>query len=470
MRLILAFVLVTAASTLATTVWTLREARATVLQDAQETVAKEFREQVDSAASELPFPPDQHGLDQFAAHVAAGSAHDWRVLAQYDSLTASAPTDPSSLISDELRDSTSGAQAGGYQRVLHDGEPLLTVALSVSYAGSSAHTPSGLQVYLVTSLNTQQQTLDALWLSAQRGVVPGVLLALLLALLLSRGVLRPVRDLNDAAQQLGAGQLHVRLSVSGAHELANLSRTFNSTAAALETTVSELRRLEENARRFAADVSHELRTPLAAMSVVTDILVDDIPDLLPESATAVRLIIDETTNLARLVEDLMEISRFDAGTAVLWPEDVDVTELVLKALSRRNWLDRVTADLQDGVRARLDARRIDVVIANLVGNALRHGAPPIRIRTEATTDHVLFEVSDHGPGLPPEVLPHVFERFYKADSARARSEGSGLGLSISAENIRLHDGTITAGNGLDAGASFRFTLPLRPSAESEETR
>ncbi|MEV5484483.1 MULTISPECIES: sensor histidine kinase [Streptomyces] len=459
--------LVTAASTLATTVFTLREARATVLQDAQETVAKQFREQVDSAASELPFPPDQHGLDQFAAHVAAGSAHDWRVLARYDGLTASAPTDPSSLISNELKDATAAAH-GGYQRVVHDGEPLLTVGLSVNYAGTSA-TPSGLRAYLVTSLNTQQQTLDALWLSAQRGVVPGVLLALLLALLLSRGVLRPVRDLNEAAQQLGAGRLNVRLAVSGAHELADLSRTFNSTAAALETTVSELRRMEENARRFAADVSHELRNPLAAMSVVTDVLVDDMPDLLPDSATAVRLIIDQTTNLARLVEDLMEISRFDAGTANLQLEDVDVTELVLKALSRRSWLDRVTADLQDGVRARLDARRVDVVIANLVGNALRHGASPIRIRTEATTDRVLFEVSDHGPGLPPEVLPHVFERFYKADSARAPSEGSGLGLSISAENIRLHGGAITAENGVDAGASFRFTLPLRPSAESEET-
>ena len=268
------------------------------------------------------------------------------------------------------------------------------------------------------------------------------------------------------------GKLDTRLEVKGADELADLSQTFNDMAARLEESMAELRRLESNARRFAADVSHELRTPLAAMSAVTDVLDEDADSLDPDTASAVRLISQETGKLARMVEDLMEVSRFDAGAAALHLDEVDVAETIRKTLQARAWQKRVSADLPADVRARLDPRRLDVVVANLVGNALHHGGEPVRVRLHAPepgADRLLIEISDSGPGIDPEVLPHVFDRFYKADSARARSEGSGLGLAIAQENVRLHGGTMRAANAPEGGAVFTVDLPLRHEEAGEPT-
>ncbi|MYR58020.1 HAMP domain-containing protein, partial [Streptomyces sp. SID625] len=277
-------------------------------------------------------------------------------------------------------------------------------------------------------------------------------------------VLRPVRALGRATRRMAAGHLDTRLAVSGSDELAELSRTFNDTAAALEQSVAELRRMEERARRFAADVSHELRTPLAAMTAVTDVLDEESSRLDRVTGEAVRLVSEETARLARLVDDLMEISRFDAGAAELGADDIDLAESVRHTLAARGWLDRVAADLPepDGLRARVDPRRIDVVVANLVGNALRHGAPPVALRLTAEGGWAVLTVADRGPGIPEADLPHVFERFYKASRARTRSESSGLGLAITAENVRLHGGRVRAANAPGGGAVFTVELPLRP--------
>ena len=247
-------------------------------------------------------------------------------------------------------------------------------------------------------------------------------------------------------------------------ELADLARTFNDTAGRLERQVGELRRMEADARRFVADVSHELRTPLAAMTAVTDVL-DEEADRLPgDAGRAVRLVSQETHNLTQLVNDLIEVSRFDSGTARLALDDVDVAAAITATLRVRGWAERVRTELAPGVVARLDPRRLDVIVANLVGNALRHGAEPVSVRLDADADWLTIEVSDHGPGLDPQVLPHVFDRFYKADTARTRSEGSGLGLAIAWENARLHrrdrqTGSLVAGNGQHGGAVFTLRLP-----------
>ena len=142
--------------------------------------------------------------------------------------------------------------------------------------------------------------------------------------------------------------------------------------------MADLRRLEANARRFAADVSHELRTPLAAMSAVTDVLDEDAGSLDPDTASAVRLISQETGRLARMVEDLMEVSRFDAGAASLHLDEVDVAETIRKTLQARAWQKRAATELPADVRARLDPRRVDVVVANLVGNAPAPRREPVR--------------------------------------------------------------------------------------------
>ena len=294
----------------------------------------------------------------------------------------------------------------------------------------------------------------------------GLLLAAItgLAFAASRRVLRPVRRLARAAEQMSGGDLSVRIEPTGHDELARLVTSFNAMASALEGKVGELQRMEVRARQFAGDVSHELRTPLTAMTAVADILPGD-PGLTGDVAAAAQLVSREIRHLNRLVDDLIEISRFDAGTAQLVTDDTDVATAVTACLRTRGWAE-VATDIPAGLTLRLDRRRFDVIIANLVGNALGHGGPPVTVTAGLQPDgqHLVVAVRDHGPGLPPAALPHVFDRFYKADTARARSEGSGLGLAIAWENARLHGGHIEAGNHRDGGALFTVVLPLGRNA------
>ncbi len=292
----------------------------------------------------------------------------------------------------------------------------------------------------------------------------GLLLATItgLAFAAARRVLGPVRRLARAAQQMSGGDLSVRVVPAGRDELAQLVTAFNTMASALQDKIGDLEQMEARARLFAGDVSHELRTPLTAMTAVADILPGH-PGLTGDAAAAARLVRQEIFHLNRLVEDLIEISRFDTGTAQLVTDDTDVATAVSGCLRARGWTD-VRTDVPAGLIARLDRRRFDVIIANLVGNALRHGGPPVTVTARAEpygrgSGQLAVEVRDHGPGLPPAAIAHVFDRFYKADTARARSEGSGLGLAIASENARLHGGHIEVGNHPGGGAVFTVTLP-----------
>jgi two-component system sensor histidine kinase MtrB len=299
-------------------------------------------------------------------------------------------------------------------------------------------------------------------------VEAGLLLAMIVtvAIAVSRPVLLPVRRLARAAQRMSGGDLSVRIQPRGRDELAQLVTSFNGMASALEDKVDELKQMEARARQFAGDVSHELRTPLTAMTAVVGIL-HEHPGLTGDAAAAARLVGQEVQHLNRLVEDLIEISRFDAGTARLVTDETDVGNAVGQCLRARGW-SGVCTDVPAGLTARLDRRRFDVVLANLVGNALRHGDPPVTVTAVIQPDgqggggQLAVEVRDHGHGLAPAAIPQVFDRFYKADTARARSEGSGLGLAIAWENARLHGGHIHAGNHPGGGAVFTVRLPLSP--------
>lgn len=288
----------------------------------------------------------------------------------------------------------------------------------------------------------------------------------------AKRVLQPVGTLASAAERVAAGDLDVRLVPSGDDELAQLVTTFNGMTANLARSVAELRRLEAQARRFASDVSHELRTPLAAMTAVTDVLSAETVGMSPDAARAAELVVQETEHLRRLVNDLIEMSRFDAGTAALDVDVVDIATVVDGCLALRGWRDRVQTDVPEGMAAVLDRRRVDVVLANVVGNALRYGAPPVRLcavaRRAADRDWLELTVTDCGPGLPADALPHVFDRFYKADVARTRSEGSGLGLAIALENARLHGGTLEAANRPEGGAVFTLRLPMHAPPVSDQ--
>ncbi|MDN3029536.1 HAMP domain-containing sensor histidine kinase [Streptomyces sp. S.PB5] len=513
MRLVVAFGLVAVLATTTTGALTFREARNGVLKQSQDTVIAQLRAQVSRLAPTLAYPPSRPALRQFAVDVArADAAGSWRVMVTYDGLDGasipgqtSLPGDSFGELTPAVREAVASSRATVFQRVRSEGRTSLVVGMSVVFAGSAgrAEVLTGVRVFLTVPQTGEQAAVDALVTAVERATVPALGVAVLLALLAARGVLRPVRALRRATRSIAEGRLDTRLDVNGSDELADLSHTFNETAAALEHSVAELRVMEARARRFVADVSHELRTPLAAMSAVTDVLDEEAASLDPDTATAVRLISEETVKLARLVEDLMEISRFDAGAAELHLDEIDLAESIRRTLASRGWTEEVEAVLPgvDELRGRVDPRRLDVVVANLVGNALRHGGRPVRVTlsgglggsvssvgsvgsgsaggsagsegsggSAGSVGSVVIEVADSGPGIAEDVLPYVFERFYKSDSARTRTEGSGLGLAITEENVRVHGGTVRAANRPEGGAVFTVELPLRRGESGAETK
>ncbi|MFF8912231.1 sensor histidine kinase [Streptomyces sp. NPDC015032] len=469
-RLVVAFLLVAALSALITAALTFRQARNAILDRTQNNTVHDLRLQVNSLLPNLPPNPTDTDLRTFARQLdRASGSRRWHTAVSRDGgpLIGTA-----GQISSALRAAAKGGDTTFYERVGHTTGPRLLIGMPVSYTGRGerAGKPPELVLYADLSLHGEQADISTLITAAWTGAVPALALAVAPALFAARRVLRPVRQLRTAAEKITSGALDTRLDVVGKDELAALTGTFNTMAATLERDDAELRRMEANARRFVADVSHELRTPLAAMVAVTDALDEDARSGTLPSGTvgAVLLINDETRKLAGMVEDLMEVSRFDAGAAVLHLDDVSLRTIIHKTLQLRGWREpgEVITELpEDDPRIRVDARRIDVVLANLIGNALRHGAAPVTVRATTTREAVVIKVADRGPGIPDDVLPHIFDRFYKADAARTRSEGSGLGLAIAMENVRLHHGTLVAANLSDGGAVFTVTLPYRPSQE-----
>ena len=467
--------------------WLNRDA---VLTRAQNAALNDFRASMTRIVGSLPADPPCDELQEAASRMAQ-STQNYQVLL----IGADASGNPCAATSDRdvftldqvpaalraavgkrraLEDGNESAYHLYWMRTTPGGRPFLVGGARMAGGG-----PTG---YMYKSLDAERSDLDSLAWSLGIATALALIGAALLAEAAASTVLRPVQRLGDAARRLGEGRLDTRLRVSGTDELAELSRTFNNAAEALQRRVEELSAREEASRRFVADMSHELRTPLTAITAVTEVLEDEADSLDPMIAPAVRLVVTETRRLGDLVENLMEVTRFDAGTARLTLDAVDVSDMVTACIDARAWLDAVQLDAPRGIVVRLDPRRLDVILANLIGNALKHGGSPVRVtvRTEPSDggpdagDVLVVEVADNGPGIPENVLPHVFDRFYKADASRKRSEGSGLGLSIAQENAHIHGGTITAANRPEGGALFTLRLPIpaeepaqRPDGEEE---
>ena len=295
--------------------------------------------------------------------------------------------------------------------------------------------------------------------------VAAVVLSGFVGALAARGLLRPLRETRNAAHRLEVGLLGTRLPEEGGDEFADLGHAFNRMAEALEASIGDLRALEASHRRFVADVSHELRTPLTALTTAADVLEAHRAGLDDPGGRAARLLVRESHRLATLVEDLMEISRLDAGAAPMSWEPVDVAALVGSAVATRGWSGQVqlgtTGDGARGVTTVADPRRLDAIVANLIGNALEHGRPPVRVLVTASAQEVVVVVNDAGSGIAPDHLDRVFDRFYKADPARPGGRGSGLGLAIAKENARMHGGDLTVASPSGSGATFTLRLPRR---------
>jgi len=459
--------------------WLNREA---VLTRTQDAVLGDFRQAMQTRAGTLTAHPSQDELQHTAGQMANSSQRFSVLLVAQDAdgrtvYGSSGGLDGFSLqdVPTSLRTAVARKQqvdSGNkyayhlyWQRVVDHGTPYLVAGTRVINGGATG--------YMLKSLEPEAKDLNSLAWSL--GIATGLALvgSALLAQAAASTVLKPVQRLGVAARRLGEGKLDTRLRVSGTDELADLSRTFNYAAEALEKRVEDMAARDDASRRFVADMSHELRTPLTAITAVTEILEEELEaesgSMDPMIEPAVRLVVSETRRLNDLVENLMEVTRFDAGTARLVLDDVDLADQITACIDARAWLDAVDLDAERGLHARLDPRRLDVILANLIGNALKHGGSPVRVSVRPEDDEMVIAVRDHGPGIPEDVLPHVFDRFYKASASRPRSEGSGLGLSIALENAHIHGGEITAANSPDGGAVFTLRLPRDASALTEES-
>ena len=331
----------------------------------------------------------------------------------------------------------------GYQRTTVAGDRFLV---------TGAPAVNGTKLYFFFPENGLRHELSVLRNVLFGGVGILVLLAALAGVVLARSTLRPVARASTAAQSLAEGLLETRLPVEGRDEFGAWAQSFNEMAAALEAKIGELQAAQARERRFTADVAHELRTPLTALMGEASLLADHLDRMPPEARRPAELLIADVGRLRKLVEDLMEISRFDAGAESVHAEEVDVAALVGATVRARGWDDRVRLE-GDGLRVTSDPRRLERIVANLVDNALEHGGSSVSVRIGENE----IEVADDGPGIASEHLPHVFERFYKADASRS-SSGTGLGLAIARENAILLGGELEVAS--EPGRGTRFTLRL----------
>jgi two-component system sensor histidine kinase BaeS len=288
------------------------------------------------------------------------------------------------------------------------------------------------------------------------------LLALGLGVRIVRGIGQPIGDLVDAAGRVEAGDYSVRLPdrEPGPPEIRNLSRAFNTMTARLQAD-------EEQRRRLLADVSHELRTPLAVIQGNLEALVDGV---YPADAAHLSLILEETEVMARLVEDLRTVVLAEAGVLPLHREPTDLAVLAdevatsFRATAEAAGVKLTTKVADDLPLIDVDPIRIREVTSNLVANALRYAPQQsaIQLTVGEVGSTIELTVHDDGPGIPPELLAHVFDRFAKSSESR----GSGLGLAIAKGIVTAHGGTIDAQSAPGTGTTVRFTLSLPPTRSS----
>jgi two-component system sensor histidine kinase BaeS len=293
-----------------------------------------------------------------------------------------------------------------------------------------------------------------LWTAITAGIV-----GLVIALVLSRSLTSPLRHLTEAVQRFARGERSLTLPTPSGDEVGDLTRSFQG-------MMTEIERQESLRKEMTADIAHELRTPLSVIRANLDALADGVYPLTKENLAPIQ---ESTDLLDRLIEDLRTLELADAGQLALEKSDVDVLRLIQRAAARfaphaaehSQTIEILPAENLPSLKA--DLQRLEQILGNLLENALRHtpDGGVVRLSTKLDDAAIQVLVEDSGPGIPADSINRIFERFYRMDSGRARTEGgSGLGLAIARKLAEAHAGTLTAENRLEGGARFILRLPL----------
>ena len=329
------------------------------------------------------------------------------------------------------------------------------------------------ELYLIFDLASEQQTLEFV---QQTLVVGGLALIFIIggvAYIVTGWLVRPVKVAAEVSEEIADGALDVRLLEKGEDVIAVLARSFNKMADSLQQQITKLASVSKMQQRFVSDVSHELRTPLTTIKLAGDLIFESRESLDPSLKRSAELLNGQIERFEILLNDLLEISRYDAGAVRAELEIHDLNQVVGMAIASIDPLakkrdSQITVELpEDEVLAEFDARRIERLLRNLLANAIEHGeSKPIHVRVGENTEAVAVSVTDSGVGMNKAQLERVFDRFWRADPARKRtSGGTGLGLAISLEDTLLHGGALDVWARPGEGACFRLTLPKVQGAE-----
>ncbi|MCB5183329.1 MtrAB system histidine kinase MtrB, partial [Streptomyces antimicrobicus] len=382
---------------------------------------------------------------------------------------ASGDVDPTASIPPALRKAVNHT-TGTYQsfaRIRYTGsdkpsEPALVVGKRLTDINGIPY-----DLYYLFPLTQEEESLNLVKGTIATAGLFVVVLFGAIAWLVVRQVVTPVRMAAGIAERLSAGKLQERMKVTGEDDIARLGEAFNKMAQNLHHKIQQLEDLSRMQRRFVSDVSHELRTPLTTVRMAADVIHEARVDFDPVTARSAELLAGQLDRFESLLADLLEISRFDAGAAALEAEPIDLRDVVRRVIDgaeplaeRKGTRIRVLGDTQPVV-AEADARRVERVLRNLVVNAVEHGeGRDVVVRLASAGGAVAVAVRDYGVGLKPGEATRVFNRFWRADPARARTTGgTGLGLSIAVEDARLHGGWLQAWGEPGGGSQFRLTLP-----------
>lgn len=355
------------------------------------------------------------------------------------------------------------------------GEPVETDSVPAVVVGSQIEVPTAgdHDLYFIYPMDREQATLRTISRSFFLGALFLIGLVSGIAYIVTSMVVTPVRRAASAAERLSSGHLNERMSARGHDDLALLGQSFNDMADNLQTQIRQLEGLSRVQQRFVSDVSHELRTPLTTIRMAADLLHSSRDEMDPVTGRSAELLHDELDRFEELLADLLEISRYDAGAAVLEQDPVDLYAIIDRVvLATESIADARGSDVivhresGQSVVAEVDSRRIERVLRNLVVNAIEHGeGRPVDIWVGSDDEAAAVMIQDHGVGLKAGEASLVFNRFWRADPARTRTTGgSGLGLAIALEDARLHHGWLQAWGEPGEGSRFRLTVPCEAGA------